>query len=89
MNSHTFMLMDIYSNKIISIHVNNGIQLCAVCGVRCVVCGTLIHAVCRRAVVCGSTRCYVRLSSSMCEFSVVHAAMCGCPAVRQCAATVW
>jgi hypothetical protein len=72
---------------------------CAVCGVRCAVCGRPAFkfmqcaAVCGRAhscvQQCGSVRGSVR--GSVCgNFSclAVRAAVCGCPAVRQCAA-VW
>jgi hypothetical protein len=52
--------MHMHSNKVILIHVDYTVCDCAVCGVWCTVCGTLIHIVCdSSAAVCGSTRCYV------------------------------
>ena len=72
--------MHIHSHNIIIIHVNYGVRLCAVCGVRCAVCGMCAvcgcpafefmqcAAVCGRAHgcvwQCGSVRGSVRLSGS-------------------------
>jgi hypothetical protein len=50
-----------------------------VCGVRCAVCGTLIHAVCTVcAAVCGSTRGSVRMCGSVRQCAIVRQ----CTAVR-------
>jgi hypothetical protein len=67
------MQMHIHSHRMILIHAHFDVRLCAVCGVRCAVCGIRILAVCgsrahaavsSSAAVCDSVRGIVRLSGS-------------------------
>jgi hypothetical protein len=74
----------------VRVHVNCGVRLCAVCNMRCAVCGIRIHAACGSVqqsarlcpAVCGSARGSVQLSGSA-RGSVrlsSGAAVCGSPA---------
>jgi len=77
------------SIKIVLIHINCGVRLCAVCSIRYAMCGCPAFEFMECAAVCGRAHSFVRQCGSVrgsVRLSGVHAAVCGCPAVRQCAA---
>jgi hypothetical protein len=103
MNSYKFTPIHINLSKskwIIFYFMSSAVCDCSVrfalCGVRCVVCSILIHAVCSSAALCGSARGCVQLSGSACGSVRLSgsargsvrlsssAAVCGSSGVRMC-----
>jgi hypothetical protein len=83
--------MQRHSHKIILIHVNFGVRLCVVCNMRCALCGCPAFEFMRSVLQLAAKRTAVSGSAAVCEAvcgcqGMMRAAVCGYPAVRQCAA---